>query len=239
MTDELRDRDDLHAYLPPPAAAEAPARRLRWRDAQDRIIAMRFGVYVGVPLFLLLEVLVGRAERAGRIGTATALLLSLVVVPCLSGAVIWLWVRVLQGLSAGLVDTISGARGQPPTTGFSREESLVIRGQVQAAAEAYALRIAEDPANIEARLRLAALQAGPLAQLDEARATYVAARAAIAPSLTYEAAISAALLELFRRQGDRAATKAELARHARLLPDTPSGRSALERLRAMTREDAG
>lgn len=178
MPDELRDRDDLHAYLPP--TADAPERRVRWRDAQDRIIAMRFGFYVGVPLFLLLEVLVARAQTAGRIGQPVALLLSLVVVPGVAGAAVRLWVRVLQGVSAGLVDTLTGARGQPATTGFSREEALVMRGQVEAAADACLLRVAEEPTNIDARLRLAALQAGPLEQLDEARATYLAARAAAA-----------------------------------------------------------
>lgn len=238
MPEPVRDRHDLHAYIPPAAAADTVPRHLRWRDLQDRASAIRLTLYVGVPLFLLLEALVWRAWRSGQIDVVTAGALAFVGVPLVDGLVLWLWLRVLQGVASGLAATIYGSGGQPALVGFSREESLVIRGQVEAAAEGYARRIAEEPANIEARLRLAALQAGPLGRPDDARATYHEARRLAGPSLAYEIAISTALLELFRREGDRAATKAELARHARLLPDTPSGRSALERLRAMTREDA-
>lgn len=238
MSGDLRDRDDLRAYLPPTTADGTPPRQRRRRDLQDSMVAIRLTFYVGVPLFLLLESLVLQAWRADRIGTPAALALGFVAVPGIVALALYIWLRILDGMSSGLVNTISGATGQPALVGFSREESLVIRGQLDEAAAAYAARIAAEPTNIEARLRLAALQAGPLARPDDARATYLAARAAAAPSLAYETAISAALLELFRRQGDRTATKAELARHARLLPDTPSGRSALTRLRAMAREDA-
>jgi hypothetical protein len=129
---------------------------------------------------------------------------------------------------------VLAAGNLPPAPSFSYQESLVARGRLAEAVEAYETHLAAHPADLDARLALAALLAGPLRDAPGAERIYLEARAR-SPAPRYERAIGNALIDLYHATGQRGRELAELARLASRFRGTLEGdraRDALIRIKA-------
>lgn len=135
---------------------------------------------------------------------------------------------VVDGLSRLLTDAGLARAGQ----GFSAIETLVVRGRLAEAAEAYRERALERRDRVEATVRRAALLAGPLAQPETALVELQALRDGRLGS-GEDLRVGIALVDIYeRRLDDPGRAMAELRR---LIDRHPDGR-AIRRLR---RELAG
>jgi len=221
-----------------PAFPEMPTSRfgLRRQHSQDILITLRFVFWFGIPLLLMLIAYETRLLGQGRISTAAYWVLLALNFPITAGAV-WLVVGTIFGSAAGIVGMMSGMGGTPVgTPGFSREEALVMQDRIAEAVGAYRQRIADEPANVEAKLRLAALLAGKGNDMMAARSLYLDLR--LDPSArAHEATIAAALLQIYQSSRDMRGLRAELAREARLFPTTARGQGAQRLLRDLPRDD--
>ena len=122
----------------------------------------------------------------------------------------------------------------PPAPSYSLQESLVARGRLAEAVESYQAHIAEKPGDLDARLALAALLAGPLGDRAAAERLYLEVRA-LSPAPRHERAIGNALIDLYHATGQRGRELAELARFADRFRGTREGdraRTALIRIKA-------
>lgn len=214
----------------------ARPRRLGTIDEADRLMAMRLGFWVGLPLFGLLLAAINHYHAAGRLSMTGSVVLLVLALP-LTALVVWLQVRLINRTADGVAFMVGGGGVERTGRGYSLEESLVMRDRIADAVAAYRARIVEEPDNMETRLRLAELAAGQANDPAMARELLLSVRRR-APTPQHERRIGAALVALHRATGDRAALKAELAEQARRAPDSASGRSALRLLRELTRDDA-
>ncbi|MGH7580217.1 MAG: tetratricopeptide repeat protein [Gemmatimonadales bacterium] len=108
--------------------------------------------------------------------------------------------------------------------GYSAIETLVVRGHLDAAAEAYRERAERPRDRVEATVRRAALLAGPLAQPETALVELESLRRSpLSPA--DDLRVGAALVELYdRRLGDPGRAMAELRRLIDRYPDSRSAR---------------
>jgi hypothetical protein len=116
--------------------------------------------------------------------------------------------------------------------GYSAVETLVVRGQVTAAAEAYRERAQHPADRVEATVRRAALLAGPLGQPETALVELEALRRSRL-SAADDLRVGTALVDLYdRRLGEPGRAMAELRR----LIDRHSGDRSVRRLRHVLAE---
>ena len=176
-------------------------------------------------LFLVLSGAVGgflvakdRIALAGFLGVIAAGL----VVGALAG-----WgIVIASGAAAGkFVQTLTGAGNIPPAPSFSFEEALVMQGKLREAEDSYRARLQQHPADLEARLALAALLAGPAKNPVEAEREFLLVRAAN-PDARHERVSSEGLIDLYFTTGQRGRHLAELARFAERFRGTPAGQAA-------------
>lgn len=206
----------------------------RWiEDAGERLslyhaatwlfIAMTaFGIMVAY--WLMAKDRIGILGAAGVIACAWMLAAGLTLV-------IW---HLSGAASRGLVQTMTGAGNLPPAPSFSFQESLVIRGKFEEAAQAYREHLEKAPDDFHARLALAALWRDHLKDPAMAEKLYLEARSR-RPSPGFEFAIGNALIDLYHRTGQRGRELAELARFAARFRDTPDGaraRQAIARIKS-------
>jgi hypothetical protein len=131
---------------------------------------------------------------------------------------------LVDGLGRALVDLGLHRAGG----GYSAIETLVVRGEYEAAAEAYRERAKEPADRVEATLRRSALLAGALGQPETAAAELQNLRATVHPGAEADLRIGLALVELYEdRLSDPGSAMAELRR---LIDQHPSTRH-LRRLR--------
>lgn len=126
-----------------------------------------------------------------------------------------LWVALLVGVAAAAIGTflpyLLASRGAeiggsiytpqgsstPPIREYSLAESLVARGQLNEAVEAYELLVEDNPQDAEPAIRLARLLRDKLARFEEAAGWY--RRALLKPKLepSVEVALTRELIELY------------------------------------------
>jgi hypothetical protein len=136
---------------------------------------------------------------------------------------------VLEPLVDGLGRALVDLGLQRVGGGYSAIETLAVRGEYEAAAEAYRERAQDRADRVEATLRRAALLAGVLRQPETAAAELENLRASVRPGAEEDLRIGLALVELYEdRLGDPGSAMAELRR---LIDQHPSTRH-LRRLRA-------
>jgi hypothetical protein len=172
-------------------------------------------------------------DRIGILGAAGVLLLAWILAAGLT-VVVW----TLSGAaSRSLVQTMTGAGNLPPAPSFSFQESLVIRGKFDQAAEAYRAHLQQVPGDFHARLAVAALWRDHLKDPAMAEKLYLEARS-LRPPPGFDFAIGNALIDLYHSTGQRGRELAELARFAERFRDTPDGvraRQAIARIKALER----
>ena len=134
----------------------------------------------------------------------------------------------------GFVHVVHAAGNLRPAPSYSYQESLVARGRLAEAVESYQAHIAGKPGDLDARLALAALFAGPLRDPAAAERIYLEVRG-LSPTPRHERAIGNALPDLYHATGQRGRELAELARFADRFRGTREGdraRAALIRIKA-------
>jgi hypothetical protein len=153
-------------------------------------------------------------------------MLGVIALGALAGAVLGAGVLFASSLgSRGIVSMVTAGAGLPSADTLSFQQSLVARGRFTEAADAYRAHLGEHPADHDARLALAALCAGPLSDDVAAERLYLDVRSG-QPSLRQEWQASEALIELYRKTGQRGREMTELARAADRYRGTAVGNSA-------------
>jgi hypothetical protein len=203
--------------------------RPRQIDSAERSMLIRLAVLAGLPLLLLLLI----AELAFAHWP-----LWLLVVPditLVSAIVLLLWSVV------GGAGHVTGALLMPggilPARQYSEQDALVARGEFAAAADSYRSLLVAYPLDLDARLGLGALLAGPLDDAAAAERCFLEIRSRH-PSAQQEQVVGNALIDLYRSSGRRNELKGELARFARLNHRNRVGAMARKHLRELIREDA-
>jgi hypothetical protein len=204
-------------------------KRLRDTDLAER----SFRLKLGIPMFLLCWFAFMLALARGEIERGTYTLLVWVVAPLLA----WLCSRgmllVIDRFARGLLHALLGSGGgEGHSREYSEQEALVVAGRIDEAADSFRAHLVAFPDDREAKLRLAALLAGPGQRPREAERLYLAVREQ-GPSARQESVVSNALIDLYRRTGQQPRLRAELARYARLHPGTLGGEGARRELREL------
>jgi hypothetical protein len=173
------------------------------------------------------------------VGTALALLLAIVqrdpralelvgALWAVYGLAVGFVSGVLEPVIDGFFQLVTNVGLRPAREGYSGIETLVARGHMQAAAEAYAERAQNASERAEATLRRAALLAGPLSQPENAAVELDSLRAAPL-SRRDDFRVGLALVELYEHHlGDPGRAMTELRR---LIDRYPTAQDA-RRLRA-------
>lgn len=195
---------------------------------------IRLGVLIGMGLsivLLILDIIVLNLDERGVVGILLIVAMNLVL--------IWLVFRlvwfVVNGSSQGTIGRLWAGGGEPSLRGYSEQESLVARGEMEKAVASYRDRIASNPADLNARLRLGSLLAS---QGDHAEAEYWFLQVRIVGATAeQEAVLGNSLIDLYRASGERPKLKDELARFARNSPTSEAGQRAQQHLRELNRED--
>lgn len=191
--------------------ADEPLRLLRVTAA----VLLLFGTVVAVALAVS-----GIAPRALQLAG---------VFWAIYGFVVGLTSGVLEPAIEGVVHALSDWGLVRPGGGYSGIESLVVRGNFAAAAEAYGQRARRPADRVEATVRRAALLGGPLQQPETALVELEALRRGPLAPLE-DLRVGVALVDLYeRRLGDPGKAMAELRR----LIDRHPGHHAVRRLRRM------
>lgn len=144
--------------------------------------------------------------------------------------------RVTTAASLGLVTAMTGAGNIKRSPTYSYEESLAARGKYAEAAEAYRVRVADQPNDLDARLALASLCRDHLDDPAAAERIYLEVRE-LGPSSRQEFAVGNALIDLYRATGQAGRELTELARFAGRFGDTEAGARARAALRRIKTEE--
>jgi len=188
------------------------ATRLRDIDGADRAHLLKVAVFFGPACFAILSALWYFMREKGWIPGWLEAVLTVVNIP-LTIAGIFVIHESVKATATGFVRTIFAAGDIAPPRTYPRQEVLIVRGQYAEAADWFRDHLRIEPADHEARLRLAHLLEMHLGGGDEAERLYLEIRAA-QPAATPEEQLRAAngLIDLYRKLGRTGRLQAELAR---------------------------
>lgn len=203
-------------------------KRLRDTDLAETAFRLK----LGLPVFLLSWFVLRYVLARGDISRGKFLFLLWIVAPLLSWLIAWLMMQLIDRASRGLLHTLVGAGGERHSREYSEQEALVVAGRIADAIDSYQAHLVAFPDDNEARLRLAALFAGPGAMPDAAERLYLEVRER-APTPRQETVVGNALIDLYRQMGREHHLRAELARYARLHAGTTGGEGARRLLREL------
>jgi len=209
---------------------EAGVKRLSDGDSTDHVFMLTLAVRLGpVVMFLLLAI--EWAFYRSR-------LLWLLIPDIAATALVVLGVyKIFGGLSiATSAVFFPSGKGTPPQREYSELEALIAGGHFVEAADCYRAIIEDEPANIEARVRLGRLLEGELHDPSAAEAVFRSVRA-LHPTPQEDWISSNALIDLYHRIGNRERLKAELLGLSRRFRNTDAGASARRRLDELNAED--
>lgn len=145
------------------------------------------------------------------------------------------WLLARASRAGGSVLFPSG-KSTPAPREYSEQQALVVRGRFVEAADSYRAIIDDEPANIEARLRLGELLATECRDVGGAEACFVELRT-LNPTPQQDWIASNALIDLYQREGRREQLKLEIARLSRQFRHTEAGVSLRRRLQELADED--
>ena len=220
--------DQLPPVISPPVPASL--RRGHLGERLDRYLA--FGYPVAACLAMAVPVIIFLNDKRG-IGPWE-------VVGILVGAVLlglavgWLILVFAAATGRGLTQVMTGSGNLAPSPSFSLQESLVIRGRPDEAAQGYRDHLVLHPADLDARLALADLLATHLNDVGVAERLYLEVRGSD-PTPIQERTATESLMALYRKTGNAGREMAELARFADRYQGTEAARSARLALSAMKR----
>lgn len=139
--------------------------------------------------------------------------------------------------SRGLVNTLHAVGDIPPPKSYPPQDVLIVRGQYQEAAEFFRDYITIDPADNEARLRLADLLEKHLNDPAGAERLYLEVRGR-SPSRGEEMRAANGLIDLYRKHGNKERLLVELARFRDRYPGTPGADAAARLLGELKEQSA-
>jgi hypothetical protein len=113
----------------------------------------------------------------------------------------------------------------PPAPSFSYQEALIMQGKYGEATDSFRDHLLQHPSDLEARLALAALLAGPATNPAEAEREFLAVRSGGATA-RQDLIATEGLIALYASTGQRGRHMAELARFAERFRGTPAGEGA-------------
>jgi hypothetical protein len=201
----------------------------------DRPILIKTVVGTALLFLVLAGAAGGYLVAKDRVGLAG--FLGVVVTGLVIGALAGWAIVMASGAAAGkLVQTLTGAGNIPPAPSFSYEEALVMQGKYGEAVDAFRARLVEHPTDLEARLALAALLAGPAKNPVEAEREFLLVRGA-GPDERQERVSSEGLIDLYFTTGQRGRHMAELARFAERFRGTSAGEAAKRTLLELKQGD--
>lgn len=187
-------------------------------------------------LFLVLVcwIWIGALIFRGRLpGLWAILAFAIVIPPC------FLLTRLVRGSSAffaeKLIGGLSGAGGVTYQQGYSKQESLIARGQFDAAVESFRLHLMEFPDDIPGRYRLATLHLRE--RNDPAAAEGEFQNIRRRPHDRSTAMLLANhFVDIYRATGQRGKLMAELSRMIKEWPGTPMAEGAAKLLEETRRD---
>ena len=164
-------------------------------------------------------------KRIGLPGAAGILLLGWL----LAAGITFLSWRAGHLAGRGMAHVLMASGNLAPTKGYSLEQSMVIRGAFEEAAASYRRHWENPSRDFTAGLALAALLRDHLDDTAGAERLLLDIRA-LRPPETVEFGVANALIDLYRRRGDRGRELTELARFADRFRHSPEGARAREAL---------
>ena len=208
--------------------------RLRDVDSAElafRVRTLAWSVAACLPLAAVVAYYLEETRHIGGLAVV-GIILAGGVVGLGIGAVILLGSNLI---GHGVVHLVTAAGNLAPKPSYSYQESLIARGLFPDAAASFRAHLALYPDDQDARLALAGLLAGHLADPAGAEQLYREVRAAD-PSARRDWAVSQALVDLYHQTGQRGREMAELGRLADRYRGTRTGDGARQALAALKRE---
>lgn len=196
--------------------------------------------------FHLLRLVVGALLLFGTVvaialavsGIAPRALLLVGIFWAIYGFIAGLTSGVLEPVIEGVVHALNNVGLMRAGGGYSAIETLVVRGDYAAAAEAYRERALRPRDKVEATVRRADLLGGPLQQPETALVELEALRAGTL-SPTEDLRVGAALVDLYERHlGDPGRAMVELRRLIDLHPEHPAVRRLRRSLAGLKHQHA-
>ena len=211
--------------------------RLRDIDSADRAQLLRVVVYFGPACFVILSMAWYFMREKGWIPGWLFVPLLLLNIP-VTIACIFAIHRTVGAASTGLVKTIFAAGDIAPPVTYPRQDVLIVRGQYAEAAEWFRDHLQVEPADHEARLRLAQLLETYLRDYPAAERLYLEVRRAV-PAADARQQLRAAngLIDLYRKMGRMDRLKVELARFVDHYRGTALATGAARELRELKETD--
>lgn len=210
-----------HRFGPPPQQG----------DVGDRVDRWRATLILGLAVFAFETILFGAGALPSSIQPIVTVLTFPLVYYAGHGVA-----RLAHHSAAGFFRTLFSAGGESHTHEYSEQDSLVISGRIDDAIASYHRYIANTPADLDARLRLAALLAKEGNDGVAAESMYLEVRV-LGPSRRQDAVLSNGLIDLYRARGAREQLKAELALFARRYAGSAEGNHARDYLRQLAQEE--
>jgi hypothetical protein len=203
-------------------------------DLADRAQLLRVVVFFGPACFIMLSFLwYFFLEKHWIPGWLFPVLL-LINIPITVAGIFFIH-RAVGAASTGFVKTIFAAGDIAPPPTYPRQDVFIVRGQYEAAAEAFRDHLQIAPGDHEARLRLAHLLETHLKGYSDAERLYLEVRRAEQPAATAAEQMRASngLIDLYRKTGKIDRLKVELARFADRYHGTPLAEGAARELREL------
>jgi len=206
-------------------------------DPIDGLLLMRVGLYFGPACFIMLTALWTKLLLEGAISAGAFVVLLVANVPITLAGVKLIY-RSISGSATFLADTLTAAGSIPPPPSYPNQDVLIAQGKYAEAADYFRDHLRIDPADCDARLRLAELCERYLADPAGAEQQYLEARRASTDPRRQFAATNA-LIDLYRRTGRHDRLTVELARFAERYRGTPHGEAAARELKELKAEARG
>jgi len=201
------------------------------------MLVMRVGLYFGPACFIVLTALWFKLLVEGTISTGVFVVLLVANVP-ITLAGITLIYRSISGTATFVANTLTAGGDIPSPPSYPNQDVLIAQGKHAEAADYFRDHLRVDPADCDARLRLAELCERYLADPGGAEQQYLEARRGSA-DLRRQFAATNALIDLYRRTGRRDRLMVELARFAERYRGTPRGDAAARELKELKAEARG
>ena len=210
---------------------------MRDSDPVDSLLLMRVGLYFGPACFFILTALWTKLLVEGTISTGVFVVLVVANVPITLAGIALIYGSI-GGTATLLANTLTAAGDIPPPPSYPNQDVLIAQGKYAEAAEYFRDHLRVDPADCDARLRLAELYERHLADPEGAEQQYLEARRGSADPRRQFTATNA-LIDLYRRTGRRYRLTVELARFAERYRGTPHGEAAARELKELKAEARG
>ena len=210
---------------------------LRDIDSAERAQLMRVAVLFGPACFVMLSFLWYFMAQKGWIPQWLFGVLLLVNLP-LTVAGIFAIHRSVGAASTGLVKTIFAAGDIAPPPTYPRQDVLIVQGKYEEAADWFRDHLRIEPADHEARLRLAHLLETHLKGNEEVERLYLEIRTAQPPAdARQQMRATNGLIDLYRKVGRIDRLKVELGRFVDRYRGSPLADGAARELRELKSQD--